>query len=174
MDKIGAIHFHPSAQDVLMSVSQDSSSDSPTIRLWDLSKGQVQMQFSTNSQPVLSAAWSPDGQKIAIHAKDKQLRVFDARSGVLGCVVQSHEGIRPSRIVWLSEHRLATVGFGAGSMREILVYDIQDNAATMVGKKTIDVSPSVMSAHYDPDCGILYIAGRVTSSRGKSEYTPFH
>ncbi|KAG2226914.1 hypothetical protein INT45_010193, partial [Circinella minor] len=158
MDKPSQIEFHPNANHVLMSVSNDLGK--PSIRIWDLDTQQVQLKYSTGSnQGILYCAWSPDGKKLAIHGKDKQLRILDARSGDILAHTKSHEGIRPSRIVWLDATRIASAGFGLGSMREILIFDM-DNMSKPILKKSIDVSPSVMSVYYDPDCDILYVAGR--------------
>ncbi|KAI8141932.1 hypothetical protein BJV82DRAFT_645071 [Fennellomyces sp. T-0311] len=158
MDKPSQIEFHPNANHVLFSVSNDLGH--PTIRVWDLDKKEVVLKYSAGpSSGVLYAAWSPDGRKIAVHGKDKQLRVLDARTGNELAKTKSHEGIRPSRIVWLSTDELASVGFGLGSMREILVFNI-NNMEKYLRRKAIDVSPSVMSVYFDPDCEILYVAGR--------------
>ncbi|KAJ8656435.1 hypothetical protein O0I10_007758 [Lichtheimia ornata] len=156
MDKISHILPHPNAQGVLLSASNDL--DSAVVRIWDVENEEAKVKFTVTASP-LSAAWSPDGNKVAIHSKDKQLQIYDARSGTLIGKTKSHDGIRPSRIMWMDDHRLVSVGFGAGSMREVLVYDI-NQFEKHIAKKMLDVSPSVMSAHYDPDCKILYVAGR--------------
>ncbi|KAI9496400.1 hypothetical protein BDB00DRAFT_117680 [Zychaea mexicana] len=158
MDKTSQIEFHPITNNVLLSVSNDLGK--PSIRIWDLDTQEVKFKYPAGSNNgVLYCAWSTDGKKVAIHGKDKQLHVLDARSGDVLGQTKSHDGIRPSRIVWLDAHRVASVGFGLGSMREILVFDI-DKLEKPVLKKSIDVSPSVMSVYYDPDCDLLYVAGR--------------
>lgn len=164
MDKVSLIEFHPNAQDVILSVSHDLGN--PTLRIWDIKERKVRITIKDihGSQAILFAAWSSDGSKIATHAKDKQLRIIDARSGKVLAQAKSHEGIRPSRVVFLNDHQLASIGFGLGSMREILVFDL--NALDKPVKRNIDVSPSVMSMHFDSDCQILYAAGRVKQSRG--------
>lgn len=158
MDKLSEIEFHPTASNILLSVSLDLGV--PTVRVWG--DGEVRYKWPQDSKcgAILCAAWSRDGTKIATHSKDKYLRVLDARTGEELHKIKSHDGIRPSRLVWLDETHLASAGFGLGSMREVLVFDLKENKT--VGKRSIDVSPSVMSLHYDPDCRILYVAGRVS------------
>lgn len=158
MDKINHILPHPNAQGVLLSASNDL--EGAVVRIWDVDNEESKIKFAITAFP-LSVAWSPDGNKVAVHSKDKQLQIYDARSGTLIGKTKSHDGIRPSRIMWMDDHRLVSVGFGVGSMREVLVYDI-NQFDKHIAKKMLDVSPSVMSAYYDPDCKILYVAGRVS------------
>ena len=49
---------------------------------------------------------------MATQAKDKKLRLFDPRSGG-GVVseVDSHEAVKDSKLVWVSDQRLLTSGF---------------------------------------------------------------
>lgn len=156
MDKISHILPHPNAQGVLLSASNDL--EGAVVRIWDVDNEEGKIKFAITASP-LSVAWSPDGNKVAVHSKDKHLQIYDVRSGTLIGKTKSHDGIRPSRIMWMDDHRLVSVGFGAGSMREVLVYDI-NQFDKHIAKKMLDVSPSVMSAYYDPDCKILYVAGR--------------
>ncbi|KAG1081421.1 hypothetical protein G6F42_022956 [Rhizopus arrhizus] len=104
-------------------------------------------------------AWSPDGTQIATTTKEKKLRILDARTGDIVAEGPSHNSIRPSRLVWLDTELLASVGFGLGSSREVLLMSKEDVSKPLC-RKTIDISPSIMSAYYDADCHILFVAGR--------------
>ncbi|KAG0174129.1 Coronin-7 [Apophysomyces sp. BC1015] len=157
MDKVQAMLFHPQAQNVLMTVSNDLGK--PTIRLWDVCERTVKVNLTgIHQDTIFSSVWSPDGTKIVTTTKEKKIRVLDARSGKVLATAKSHDGIRPSRLLWLDDHHLVSVGFGMGSMREVLLFNTDD--LSIIGKKTIDMSPSVMSAFYDSDCKLLFIAGR--------------
>ncbi|KAI8374237.1 uncharacterized protein BYT42DRAFT_575596 [Radiomyces spectabilis] len=158
MDKIGLLQFHPIAENVLMSASTDMGH--PTIRLWDLKEKKDKCTLSdVCGDMIFSCAWSPCGTKIAVASREKKLRIIDARSGKVLADGASHSGVRPSKLLWLGDTEcIASVGFGPGSMREIIVYKVDD--LSKLSTKTIDMSPSVMSAFYDADCRILYVAGR--------------
>ncbi|KAL0085171.1 hypothetical protein J3Q64DRAFT_1835582 [Phycomyces blakesleeanus] len=158
MDKIALLEYHPNAENILMTVSSDISK--PTIRIWDLVE-QKEKIVLTGMHPdiIFAAAWSPDGSRIATVARDKKIRVLDARTGKVLAEGPAHDNARPSRLVWLGASRIASVGFGRGSMREVLLFNT-DDLTRPVKKNNIDVSPSVMGVHYDPDCRVLYVAGK--------------
>ncbi|KAI8884390.1 DUF1900-domain-containing protein [Backusella circina FSU 941] len=160
MDKVHLLEFHPTSKDIVASVSEDIGN--PTIRIWNVETKTVEIELKGTSKDVIfGCAWSPDGTKFAISSRDKKVRVLDARTGDVVAVGASHESLRPSRLLWLDNDLglIASVGFGRGSAREILLLKI-DDLSKPLAKKMIDVSPSVMSAYYDIDCKILFVAGR--------------
>lgn len=164
MDKITHIAFNPVAKDILLTVSIDRNNTG--IRIWDLSTKEEKLHFE-HGDMVFDAAWKPDGSQFATTSKSKKVKVFDARNFNLIAEGPGHNSIRPAKLLWLGDIGiLATVGFGLGSAREVLVYKVDNLTNGPYIKKNIDISPSVMNAQYDPDCGVLYVAGRVSFSKG--------
>ncbi|KAG2181261.1 hypothetical protein INT43_008844, partial [Umbelopsis isabellina] len=158
MDKIVTITFNPIAKDVLLTVSADRNNCG--IRLWDLASKEEKRHLS-HGDIVFDAAWKPDGKQFATISKSKKLKVFDANTFDQIDEGPGHNSIRPAKLTWLGEtNMIASIGFGLGSSREVLVYKVDNLTKGPSFKKTIDESPSAMSAHYDPDCGILYVAGK--------------
>ncbi|KAI7893151.1 uncharacterized protein EV154DRAFT_502633 [Mucor mucedo] len=160
MDKIHLLEFHPTTKDILLTTSDDLGN--PTIRIWNLETQKDEITLSgIHKDVIFSCAWSPDGKQIATTTKEKKIRVLDARTGNIISEGPAHNSIRPSRLLWLSQETglLISVGFGLGSAREVLLLQ-KDNLAKPVAKNMIDVSPSVMSAYFDKDCQILFVAGR--------------
>ncbi|KAF9425040.1 Coronin-7 [Podila epigama] len=149
MDKISTLKFHPTARDVMLSASMDR--DDPTLRLWDL-KAQKE---------IFSCDFNHTGTKIVSVCKDKKIRVWDALSGKLLQEGAGHDSVRSCRVLWLGASDLvASVGFGRGSQREILLFDSNDLAQGPVDKKLMDMSPGVLVPHYDPDTSILGVSAR--------------
>lgn len=165
MDKVNLLAYHPNAKHVMATASHDLGK--PTLRIWNTDSSSLTSESTlaeTHDDTILAMAWRPDGKAIATFSKDKQLRVVDARTGELLGKTKAHDGIRPSRLAWLDDDRyVASIGFGLGSMREILVFDTLDlsSSSKPLAKQSIDVSPSIMNAYYDSDCRILYVAGKV-------------
>jgi coronin-7 len=161
MDKIVVVAFNPVAQDVLLTVSSDRNSAG--IRIWDLNNKTEKHHFE-HGDVVFDAVWSSDGQQVATTSKSKKIKIFDAVHDFKPVAEgPGHQSIRPAKLLWLGDmNMIASVGFGLGSSREVLVYKLDDLAKGPCFKKNIDISPSVMSAYFDPDCGILYVAGRVS------------
>ncbi|KAJ2964160.1 hypothetical protein NQZ79_g965 [Umbelopsis isabellina] len=158
MDKIVTIAFNPVAKDVLLTVSADRNNCG--IRLWDLATKEEKRHLA-HGDTVFDVAWKSDGKQFATISKSKKVKVFDANNFDLIAEGPGHNSIRPAKLTWLGEtNMIASIGFGLGSSREVLVYKVDDLTKGPSFKKTIDESPSAMSAHYDPDCGILYVAGK--------------
>lgn len=158
MDKVHLIEFHPTSRDVLLTVSDDLGH--PTVRIWDLQAQKEEITLTGQHKDVIfNCVWSVDGTQIATTTKEKKLRILDARTGDIVAEGPSHNSIRPSRLIWLDNEYLVSVGFGLGSSREVLLFS-KDDLSKPLSKKTIDISPSIMSAYYDRDCQILFVAGR--------------
>ncbi|KAF9580394.1 Coronin-7 [Lunasporangiospora selenospora] len=159
MDKISMIKFHPHARDVLLSASMDR--DDPTMRLWDLKAKKEVLSFKGHKDVIFSADFNYDGTKIISVCRDKKIRVWDALSGVLLQEGLCHESLKSSRVLWLGESDLvASVGFGKGSQREILIFDSKDLSKGPIDKKSMGSSPGILVPHYDPDTSILGISAR--------------
>ncbi|KAG1055944.1 hypothetical protein G6F43_002125 [Rhizopus delemar] len=160
MDKLHLLEFHPTSKDVLLTVSQDI--DNPTIRIWDLKEKIAKLKFDgVHKGTIFSSTWSLDGRQLVTTSKEKVIRILDARTGKVLSEGPSHNSLRPSCARWLdnSGELIASVGFGIGSSRELLLYRSSD-LSKPIARQMIDISPSIMSIHFDQDCRILYAAGR--------------
>ncbi|KAI7865295.1 hypothetical protein BDF14DRAFT_1827384 [Spinellus fusiger] len=159
MNKINLMEYHPNTQNILITASNDFGK--PTLRIWDLQEKKEKITLSgMHTDVIFSVGWSPEGRQIATLSKDKKIRILDARSGEVVAEGPAHDSMRPSKLLWLGEsNRIASVGFGRGSMREILLFDTKDLSRPL-SRNNIDVSPSVMNSYYDVDCSVLYVAGK--------------
>ncbi|KAF9402531.1 Coronin-7 [Mortierella sp. AD011] len=159
MDKISLIMFHPLAKDVLLSASADRGD--PKLRLWDLKAQKEMVIMKGHKDVVFSCAFNHQGTKIVSVCKDKKIRIWDALTGELLQEGQGHDSLRASRVLWLGESDLvASVGFGRGSLREILLFDSTDLKSGPIDRKQMDNSPGILVPHYDPDTSILGISAR--------------
>ena len=68
---------------------------------------------------IQSVGWQTTGNLIATQCKDKMLRVLDPRSSDAALQCDSHQGMKDSKVVWISDgQRVLTTGFG--SVRYVL------------------------------------------------------
>ncbi|KAF8934861.1 Coronin-7 [Haplosporangium bisporale] len=159
MDKISTIKFHPTARDVLLSASMDR--DDPTLRLWNLKEKKAEVTIKGHKDAIFSCDFNHTGSKIVSVCRDKRIRVWDALSGKLLQEGPGHDSVRSCRVLWLGESDLvASVGFGRGSQREILLYDSRDLQQGPIDRKLMDMSPGVLVPHYDPDTSVLGVSAR--------------
>lgn len=114
--KVTLLRFHPTAANVLASVSADGM-----IKLWDVEGGQEGGQCHVHQQLVQDVQWDYRGNTFATTCKDKVLRVLDGRTGRLGLERKdAHEGSKSSKCVFLGDREmLLTVGFTKQSRRQV-------------------------------------------------------
>lgn len=159
MDKISLVLFHPRAKDVLLSASMDRSD--PTIRLWNLKAQEEKLAIKGHKDVIFSCDFNHQGDKIVSVCKDKKIRIWNALTGDLIQEGKGHDSLRSCRVLWLGESDvIASVGFGRGSQREILLYDANDLGKGPIETKKMDTSPGILVPHYDPDTSVFGISAR--------------
>ncbi|GAA5824548.1 hypothetical protein JCM5353_007239 [Sporobolomyces roseus] len=160
MTKIIVLRHHPSAKNVLLTVSDDRGS--PKARIWDTEKGQLLLTAELPAGGVSSAAWSPDGSRLAVTTKKKELCILDPRnpSSLVSC--PSHESFRPAMVAWASITDLITTGSTRSSSRELFLYnyDSPSSSLSQIGKQILDVSPALLNPLVDIDTKILWAYAR--------------
>ncbi|KAG0295526.1 Coronin-7 [Linnemannia gamsii] len=159
MDKISLVLFHPRAKGVLLSASMDRND--PTIRLWNLETQEEKLAIKGHKDVIFSCDFNHHGDKIVSVCKDKKIRIWNALTGELIQEGKGHDSLRSCRVLWLGESDIiASVGFGRGSQREILLFDANDLGKGPIESKKMDASPGILVPHYDPDTSVLGISAR--------------
>lgn len=157
--KVTFIKFHPTAGNVLSSVSADN-----TIKIWDV-EAQAQVgEFAEFGSAIHSQDWNANGSLLATTSQDKVVRVFDPRAPEGALKTGGLEGNKASKVVWSNSlNKLLVVGFSKTSCRQVALYDPKnmDKALTVTD---LDQSAGVMIPYYDDDTNMLYVAGKGDSS----------
>jgi len=114
--KVTLVKFHPTAANVLASVSADGM-----VKLWDVEAGREGGSCDVHQQLVQDVQWDWRGETFATTSKDKVLRVIDGRTGAVAAErKEAHEGTKSSKCVWLGDRGLLlTVGFTKQSRRQV-------------------------------------------------------
>lgn len=166
--KIGHLSFNPVAKNILASSSFDYS-----IKIWDLDT----MECITTLQQkdlITSFSWNYNGTQIATASRDKKLRIYDARSGILLQEGAGHTGAKSTRVVWLGNtDRIATTGFDRFSERQIGLWNTTDLSAGAIGGGVIpvDSSSGILMPFFDPSTNLLMIAGKGDGNVRYYEYS---
>ena len=58
-----------------------SASEDQTVRVWSAVTGECEQTMKGHSRWVMSAAFSPNGQKIVSVSRDRTVRVWDSATG---------------------------------------------------------------------------------------------
>jgi WD40 repeat protein len=161
IDKIATIAFHPTAKDLLTALTNEQGSCA--VRFFDLAQGQEVKRCPLDLDGAFNMAWSPQGDKVAIATKDGRLMVLDPRRQDSQAVGKAHDSPRSFQITWIDDTHLLSVGFSRGSQRRINLYSIDQGSSGQIETTSsflMDISPSVLFPHYDPDTSILYVWGK--------------
>lgn len=153
--KVTLLRFHPTANNVLASVSADF-----TAKIWDVEKSTEISTFSECSALLQDIVWDHTGTNYAISCKDKQVRIVDGRTAQCVSSINAHEGAKSCKLTFLgNKDKLVTVGFTRQSQRQFKVWDPRNTSAALK-RVDIDQSAGVIMPFYDPDTSLLYLAGK--------------
>jgi len=154
--KVTLLKFHPTASNVLGSVSGDQ-----TVKVWDIEKGLEINSFNEHSDLIQDIAWDYTGAQYATASKDKTVRLVDARSATLaGTIKDAHEGAKSMKLTYLGPiNKLVSVGFTKVSQRQFKIWDPR-NTSQELEKVDVDQAAGVIMPFFDPDTGLLFLAGK--------------
>ncbi|KAM4697331.1 coronin-7-like [Rhinophrynus dorsalis] len=156
-ERIYTIRFHPCASDILASSSYDL-----TVRVWNLQTGQDVVTLRGHEDQIFSLAWSPDGKYLATCCKDQRVRIYEPRASSQPLQEgPGPEGARGARVLWVCDGRYLLVsGFDSRSERQLSLLSTEDLSRGPVASVSLDMSPSTLIPHYDPDTGLLLLSGK--------------
>jgi len=154
--KVTLLRFHPTANNVLASCSGDF-----TIKMWDIEAGgELGSPYEGYNNLIQDIVWNYDGSLLASSSKDKQMRIFDPRTGKCSGSVEAHEGSKTSKLCFLGRlGLLASCGFTKRSTRQIKTWDPRKLEAP-IKILDLDQSAGVLMPFYDSDCNIMYVGGK--------------
>jgi WD40 repeat protein len=82
-----------------------------TIRIWNLTSGELQMQLKGHTDQVWSVDFSPDGKLLASGSEDRTVRVWDIQSGSCIKVLEAHKSWVPKVVFNRDGTWLASKGY---------------------------------------------------------------
>ena len=133
--KVSLIEWHPVANNIMASVGYDN-----LIIIWNVSKAVPVSFIRCHPDTIFSISWNREGSMLATTCKDKQVRVVDARSGLVVRQAGGHQGAKPSKCVWLGDKQMIlTTGFSKFSERQVGLWSDSD-LSQCLHLETIDSS----------------------------------
>ncbi|XP_063286634.1 coronin-7 [Pelobates fuscus] len=156
-ERIYTVRFHPCASDLLVSSSYDLM-----VRIWNLKTAKNVLTLQGHEDQIFSLAWSPDGRFLATCSKDQRVRIYEPRISIKPQQEgPGPEGARGARILWVCNGKYLLVsGFDSKSERQLSLYKPEELSRGPITSLSIDVSPSTLIPHYDPDTSLLVLSGK--------------
>ncbi|KAG8036659.1 hypothetical protein G9C98_003981 [Cotesia typhae] len=153
--RVAYIEWHPVADNILFSAGFDH-----LVIVWDINRGEAINIIDRHPDVIYSMSLNRDGSLLATTCKDKKLRVFEPRSGIVISEGICHAGTKASKVVFLGgSGRLLTTGFSRHSDRQYAVWSQHDLSSPLTCE-TIDSSSGIVFPFCDNDTNMVYLAGK--------------
>ncbi|MDZ7970239.1 MAG: WD40 repeat domain-containing protein, partial [Nostoc sp. DedSLP03] len=111
---VNSVAYSPNGQQLA------SASSDKTIKIWDVSSGQLLKTLTGHSDTVISVAYSPNGQQLASASSDKTIKIWDVSSGQLLKTLTGHSSWVNSVAYSPNGQQLAS----ASSDKTIKIWDV--------------------------------------------------
>lgn len=165
--KVNLLKFHPTASNVLLSTSSDS-----TCKIWDIQTACELSTFDGMDSLCQDIVWDDRGDNYATTCKDKAVRFIDARTQTeTQKIVQAHDGVKGVKVLYMGETgKVITTGHSRQSGREVKVWDLA-NLSAPVHTEKIDSAAGVLMPMYDRDTKVIYLCGKGDGNVRTCEFT---
>jgi len=154
--KVTLLRYHPTAEGGLLSTSADT-----TVKVWDVESAAEVQSCDETQDLIQDIVWDYNGDNFAFAAKDKAVRIVDARANKVSTKIEkAHEGTKCVKLVYLKDSgKMLSVGASRQSARELKVWDLA-NPEKPLHTENVDTAAGGMIPLYDVDTHVLYLAGK--------------
>jgi WD40 repeat protein len=123
------------------------------VRIWNITSGAKEKEFTGPTQPVLSAAWSNDGKYIAAGSADKTLHLWNFSDGKV--LMKLTLPSNPQAVAFSPDGQVMAVGLADSTVKFFKTSDLKEpkEFKGIEGKKG-----AVTSLAYSPKGDVLYAA----------------
>lgn len=140
------------------------------IFIWNVATAEIFTEISIHPDTIYSAVWNYNGSSILTTCKDKQIRLFDPRTGKLIREGKGHTATKPMRAIFMKDGKIFTTGFSRSGERQYAMYDPETLEPLIV--EDLDNSNGLLFPFYDEDTNMIYLCGKGDSAIRYFEYTP--
>ncbi|XP_043945267.1 coronin-7-like [Protopterus annectens] len=152
---VETLKFHPACDGVL------ASANGKIAKIWNLIQKKTFAVMENHGDQIQSVAWKQDGSLLGTSCKDKNLRIFDPRTGPSATQsTQGHANNKDSRLIWINDSgTLLSSGFSQMREREVKLWDMRSFKSS-ISSLSLDTSQGVIMPVFDVDTGLLILAGK--------------
>jgi len=153
--KVGSLEWNGVAENVLATAGTDYD-----LKIWDVTSGVDKITVGGHGGIIQSLNWNYTGSTLVTYCKDKKMRIVDPRQNKVVSDVETHQGVKGGRALWMGKHELIiSVGFSKSAEREYMVYDPRA-IDQPIAKAAMDNSAGLLMPFYDEDSEILFLVGK--------------
>ena len=159
--KVTLVRFHPYVADVLLSAT--GGFEGQFIEIWDVSKpgNQSTPAFSikvSEEDPIVDFCVHPRSHLLATSSRDGKVRVWSFGSRKMLQEWAVPEGVKDTRVVWVGEQRLLSVGFGSQGSRSMSLFDTSSTPPKLLQTFELERINYLPLPRFDFDTKLLFLA----------------
>ena len=134
----------------------------PCIKMWDVEKEEVILTLEGFGDIINNISFNSTGEKLAVSCRDKQLRIFNMRTGELEKAIEvTQNGGKGFMIAWCGRYdKIVSIGFTKTSQRSYSLLSLDEDKLTILTTQTLDNESPVLTPIYDEDLNVCYFIGR--------------
>jgi WD40 repeat protein len=150
------ICYHNLVQGVM--VTSSSGQKGHDLVMWDSEEERAVYTMMCHDAEVMDVQFDYQCKLIATTCKDRKIRVLDMKQDKVVACFEAPESVRDTRVVWVDNEHLLTIGFAEKSVRSISLFNIADTSKPIVTEE-VDYGASTLVPRYDRNSGLLVVFG---------------
>jgi len=156
--KVHRAQFHPYVHNVIVaSVSRPDGSF--IVGFWSLETGELEKEIEFFEGIVEDFSFHSNCKLMATSCKDGKIRIIDVQQNSVVKTFACREAQRDTQVLFASESRLLTIGFGERSRRSFSIWDFAgEGKAQELDYHSFPVSNGSLIPHFDVDNNLFYVA----------------
>ncbi len=160
-DDLVAVLFMPGNGTYYLRALNDEAwgGDSSIVRVMDTATRNTVRTITINGDLTADIAWSPDGERFAIHTDDEEIRIYNTYSGILDLTIDTDGEVAGEIEFSPDGNVIIAVGYQSGNSGNGQVQIFNSTTGTEIADFSPGSSDYLYSVDFSPDGEFFVIGG---------------
>ena len=149
--------FHPCCEEIIASTGHDRN-----VIVWNIQNAETLFSVAT-PEDNFGCVWSYNGALLGSSSRNHTY-IIDPRTSSIVTTINSHTGIKPAKMNWISENFVTSFGCTKDNRREVKLFDLRKVTDGVVSEEVVqsyaDTKAPFIWTFYDYSLKLLYLTGK--------------